>query len=715
MAKHNQKEAEPVYRKKKAIKKDVTQILKKDPTQGLNHKQLAARLGLQTKKEKDKLLKVLEELYMDGYLAEEKPGKYRHLSEDQEIEGTLDMSGKGFGFLKIEGEAEDIFIPPNKTGTALHGDTVKAQIVKGKRRNNQPEGEVLEVRERKKTEFVGTVDVSKQFAFIIPDSPRMDVDIFIPLKHLNGAKNGQKVVAEFIEWPAEAKSPFGRVKQILGEAGDHDTEMNSIIAEFQLPRASPKEVIKEAQAIPETIPEEEAKRRKDYRSVTTFTIDPKQAKDFDDALSIRKLENGNWEIGIHIADVTYYVTEGSALDEEAFNRATSVYLVDRVIPMLPEKLSNQLCSLRPNEDKLAFSAVFEIGERGDVHNQWTGRTIINSDKRFYYEEAQEQIESGTGAFADSLTKLNDIAGILRKRRFEDGAISFETEEVEFELDENSFPVDVVKKVRQDAHLLIEEFMLLANRKVAEFIFSQSESFQKTPFVYRVHEAPPSEKLEQFVKIARSFGYQFDSTDPEKTSASFNQLLDSVEGQPEQNMLESLAIRTMSKAFYTTKQGGHYGLSFDYYTHFTSPIRRYPDMIAHRLLQHYLDNNKDAPDQEYIEKQCKHSSEMEIRAEEAERASIKYKQVEYMAERIGEEYRGLVAGVSSKALFVELPENKCEGRVPLQTLIDDYYEFDDQRYLVRGTNTGRTYQLGDEVEIRVMEANPLDRKLVFEII
>lgn len=715
MAKHKAKEAEPTYRKKKAIKKDVIGILKKDPSQGLNHKQLSTRLGLQTKSEKDKLLKVLEELYMDGYLAQEKPGKYRHLSEDQEVEGKLDMSGKGFGFLKIEGEDDDIFIPPNKTGTGLHGDTVKAQIVKGKRKGNQPEGEVLEVKERNKTEFAGTVDVSKQFAFVIPDSPRMDVDIFIPLKHLNQAKNGQKVVAELLEWPQDAKSPLGRVQQVLGEAGEHDTEMNAIIAEFQLPRAFPKEVLREADAIPESIPEREIQQRKDFREVTTFTIDPKEAKDFDDALSIRRLDSGNWEIGIHIADVTYYVEQGSALDEEAFNRATSVYLVDRVIPMLPEKLSNQLCSLRPNEDKLAFSAVFELSEEGDVKNQWIGRTVINSDKRFYYEEAQEQIETGQGAFADSLTKLNDMAGVLRKRRFEDGAISFETEEVAFELDENSFPVDVVKKVRQDAHLLIEEFMLLANRKVAEFIFSQNASFHKTPFVYRVHEAPPSEKLEQFVKIARSFGYQFDAADPERTSASFNQLLDRVEGQPEQNMLESLAIRTMSKAFYTTKQGGHYGLSFDYYTHFTSPIRRYPDVIAHRLIQYYLTQKGEAPDQEQIEKQCKHASEMEIRAEEAERASIKYKQVEYMAERIGEAYRGLIAGVSNKALFVEIPENKCEGRVPLQTLIDDFYEFDDERYLVRGMNNGRTYQLGDEVEIRVMEANPLDRKLVFEII
>lgn len=711
----NKSKTTPTYTKKKAIRRDVIQILKNDATQGLNHKQLASRLGLKTKKEKDKLLKVLEELYMDGYLAQEKPGKYQHFAKNQEIEGILDMSGKGFGFLKVEGEDEDIFIPPSKTGKALHGDEVKARIVKGKQKNNQPEGEILEVKARNKTSFVGTLDVSEKFAFLVPDSPRMDVDIFIPLKHLNKGDDGQKVVVELLEWPEDAKSPFGKVEQVLGKAGDHDTEMNAIIAEFQLPKAFPKAVLREAEAIPDTIPDDALQNRKDFRKVTTFTIDPKEAKDFDDALSIRQLDNGRWEIGIHIADVTYYVKEGSALDEEAFNRATSVYLVDRVIPMLPEKLSNQLCSLRPNEDKLAFSAVFELDEHGEVWQQWVGRALINSDKRFFYEEAQEQIESQQGAFAESLSKLNQVAKQLREKRFEDGAIAFDTEEVEFQLDDNGFPVDVVKKERKDAHLLIEEFMLLANRKVAEYIFSRNHSFQETPFVYRVHEAPPSEKLEQFVKIARSFGYQFEMNDPEQTSASFNRLLDQVQGRPEQNMLESLAIRSMSKAFYTTKQGGHYGLSFDYYTHFTSPIRRYPDVIAHRLLQHYLTGEGEEPDQDQIEKQCKQASEMEIRAEEAERASIKYKQVEYMSERIGEDYPGLIAGVSNKALFVEIPENKCEGRVPLQTLADDFYEFDEDRYLVRGLNNGRTYQLGDEVEVKVMEANPLDRKLVFEIL
>ena len=715
MAKNKSSTQEPAYRKKKALKRDVIRILKKDPTQGLNHKQLTARLGLKTKTENDKLLKVLEELYMDGYLAQEKPGKYRDFAKDQDVEGKLEMSGKGFGFLKIEEEDEDIFIPPNKTGKALHGDEVAARILKGKKKDNQPEGEVTQIKVRNKTTFVGTLDVSKDFAFLIPDSPRIDVDLFVPLKYLNKGKDGQKAVAELIEWPEDSKSPLGKVTKILGEAGDHDTEMNAIIAEFQLPQAFPKAVLEEANAIPDTIPKSAIKERKDFRDVTTFTIDPKEAKDFDDALSIQQLANGNWEIGIHIADVTYYVEEGSALDEEAFNRATSVYLVDRVIPMLPEKLSNQLCSLRPEEDKLAFSAVFELDNQGQVWNQWIGRTLINSDKRFFYEEAQEQIDKQEGAYADSLSQLNQLAKNLREERFADGAIAFETEEVEFELDDNGFPIDVIKKERKDTHLLIEEFMLLANRKVAEYIFAQNQSFQQTPFVYRVHEAPPSEKLEQFVKIARSFGYQFDMKDPEQTAASFNQLLDQVQGQPEQNMLESLAIRSMSKAYYTTKQGSHYGLSFDYYTHFTSPIRRYPDLIAHRLLQYYLSGEGAAPKQEEVENQCKHASEMEIRAEEAERASIKYKQVEYMAERIGDDYRGLISGVSNKALFVEIPENKCEGRVPIQTLVDDFYEYDDQRYLVRGINTGRTYQLGDEVEIKVMEANPLDRKLVFEML
>ena len=701
--------------KKKAIKKQVKDYLKNNPSQGFNHKQLAAHIGLNTKKEKDKLLKVLEELYLDGFIQETKPGKYKHLEAKEELTGVLDMSGKGFGFVVLEEQEEDIFIPPNKTGRALHGDTVKIKLHKGKKKGGRPEGEIIEVVERGKSQFVGTLELSENFGFLVPDNPKMAVDLFIPLKRLNGGKNGQKVVGELIEWPEDAKSPFGQVTRVLGEAGEHTTEMNAIIEEFQLPTDFPQEVTEEAEAIPDVIPKNEINKRKDLRDVTTFTIDPKEAKDFDDAISIRKLDNGFWEVGVHIADVTHYVRPGTALDKEAYNRATSVYLVDRVIPMLPEKLSNQLCSLRPEEDKLAFSAIFQLNDEAEVKDEWFGKTVINSNKRFFYEEAQESMDTGKGPFSDDLNTIMDLAKKLRKRRFEEGAISFDTDEVEFEMDDDFHPVDVVKKERLDAHLLIEDLMLLANRKVAEFIFSKQESFQKMPFVYRVHEAPPEDKLDNFVKIVKGFGYEFETKDPETISASFNKLLDNVQGQPEQNMLESLAIRTMSKAFYTTKQGSHYGLSFDYYTHFTSPIRRYPDMIAHRLLFHYLTGKGPEPKQDEIEQQCKHASQMEIKAEDAERASIKYKQVEFMADHIGEEYDGLIAGVTNKALFVEIPANKCEGKVPLEDLVDDFYEFDDENYLVRGSEKGRTYQLGDEVKIRVLEANPLDRKLIFDLL
>lgn len=701
--------------KKKELKKEVLKLLKENFNKGFNHKQLGAQIGINTKKEKEKLLKVLEELYVDGYIMEEKPGKYKHLPDDEEdLTGIIHMTSRAFAFVEIENQENDVFIPPGRSGKALDGDQVKIQLKKGKR-GNRPEGEVVEVLERNKSEFVGTVERSENFAFLVPDNPKMDVDLFISLKNLNDARHGQKAVAEMTDWPDTAKNPFGRIVRILGEAGEHDTEMNAIIEEFQLPTDFPQEVLDEANDIPDVIPKSAHKNRKDFRGIPTFTIDPADAKDFDDALSIQKLKNGLWEVGIHIADVTHFVQPGTELDEEAYKRATSVYLVDRVIPMLPEKLSNQLCSLRPDEDRLAFSAVFHLNDQAEVKHEWFGKTIIRSQKRFKYEDAQEVIELQEGTFAQELLKLNELAKVLREIRFQEGAISFDTTEVEFELNDEGRAVDVIKKERKDAHLLIEDFMLLANRKVAEFIFSKQESFKETPFVYRVHESPPDDKLENFVKIASRFGYEINTEDPDQLSHSFNKLLGDVEGRPEQNMLETLAIRTMSKAFYTTKQGGHYGLSFDYYTHFTSPIRRYPDVIAHRLLQHYLTVEGPTPDQDEIEKQCKHSSEMEMKAEEAERASILFKQIEYMAERIGEEYDALIAGVSNKALFVEIPENKCEGKVPLENLVDDFYEFDEENYAIRGTNNGKTYQLGDEVKIRVMEANPMDRKLIFDIL
>jgi len=701
-------------KQKKQIKREVIEILNDNGSKGMNYKQLSSKLGLQKEKERQKLLKIIEELYLDGYLREEKPGKYKSKLNVSEVEGYLHLLKQGFAFVDVEAFDEDVFIPPDKTKNALSGDKVKVKIIKSKK-DKSKEGEVIEVLERHKIQYVGTLEVSDKFAFLIPDARNIDVDIFIPLKKLNNGASGQKVMAEINEWPEGAKSPYGEVKEILGEAGDHTTEMNAIIYEFNLPTDFPNEVLEEANATSEQIDPQTIENRKDFREVTTFTIDPEDAKDYDDALSLQIFEDGTYEVGIHIADVTHYVQTGTKLDEEAFNRATSVYLVDRVIPMLPEKLSNKLCSLRPEEEKLSFSAVFHLDGNANILNEWYGKTIIKSDKRFVYEDAQDLIEQEEGAFAEELKTLNHLAKVLRKHRFEEGAIAFETEEVKFLMDEEGKPFDIIKKVRKDAHLLIEDFMLLANRKVAEFIFNKQESFKETPFVYRVHDAPPPDKLENFVKIANRFGYELNTNNNKTISASFNTLLENLEGKPEKNMMESLAIRTMSKAFYTTKKGGHYGLAFDYYTHFTSPIRRYPDVIAHRLLQQYLIGQYDDVKQEAIEKLCKHSSEMEIRAEEAERASIQFKQIEYMTQFIGDEFEAIISGVTDSTLFVEITENKCEGRIPLSSLIDDYYFFEGENYLLRGVNTGKVFQLGDEAKIRVMEADPVRRKLIFDMV
>jgi ribonuclease R len=570
---------------------------------------------------------------------------------------------------------------------------------------------VVEILERKRMEFAGTIQVSDKFAFFVADSKKMVTDIFVPLTRLNGAENGMKVVVKIVDWTEGHKSPIGQVTKILGRPGEHSTEMNAIIAEFDLPEEFPSEVIEEADAIPAEITEEEIEKRWDFRGTPTFTIDPVDAKDFDDALSIRPLANNQWEVGIHIADVSHYVKENTALDREALDRGTSVYLVDRVIPMLPENLSNHLCSLRPDEDKLTFSVVVVLDANAQVKKEWYGRTIIRSQKRFSYEEAQEILEGSDGPFSQELHTLNRLAYKLRERKFAEGAISFETEEVKFKLDENGKPLGVFKKVRKDAHKLIEDFMLLANRKVAEFIFKKNEQLHDRPFVYRVHDTPDTDKLETFARVAAQFGHKVSFKSEKSIASSLNRLLEEVEGKPEQNMLQSLAIRTMPKAFYTTKKSSHYGLAFAYYTHFTSPIRRYPDIIAHRLLAHYSAKGRPI-DQDYIEAQAKHSSEMEVRAAEAERASIKYKQVEYMQDHIGGEFEGLISGVTDWGIYVEIIENKCEGMVRLSALKDDYYIYDEEHYLIRGQNTGKTYRLGDITRVKVIEANLSQRTIDF---
>jgi ribonuclease R len=589
----------------------------------------------------------------------------------------------------------------------MDGDIVKVAILpqKGKR----TEGEVIEILERKKDQFVGRIEIAPRFAFVVPDNRKMHFDIFIPLERTKYAKHGQKVIAKVIEWPGKNnKNPVGIITEILGDAGNNDVEMHSIMAEYGLPFHFPKEIAEEAEKIPSDISQSEIKKRRDFRNITTFTIDPVDAKDFDDALSIRKTDEGTWEVGIHIADVTHYVRPDSILEKEAFNRATSVYLVDRVVPMLPEKLSNNLCSLRPNEDKLTFSAVFELDNNANILSEWYGKTIIHSNKRFAYEDVQQIIEEKKGEFSEEIHVLNDLAHLLRKDRFKKGAIGFETVEVKFQLDEKGKPLAVVPKIRKDAHKLIEDFMLLANRKVAEFVHFMRKGKDKNTMVFRIHDHPNTDKLNALAIFAKKFGHQI-NLEQEDLSNALNKLVEDVEGKPEQNVLQSLAIRTMAKAKYSTKPEIHFGLAYMHYTHFTSPIRRYPDMMVHRLLEHYLNGGKSVDKDEY-EELCEHSSEMEKLAAEAERSSIKYKQVEYMQTMLGREFEGIVSGVIEYGLFVEIIETKCEGMVRLSELGDDHYEFDADNYRVIGKRNKRILTLGDHVNVKVLKTD-LERRTI----
>ncbi|HCB46557.1 MAG TPA: ribonuclease R, partial [Algoriphagus sp.] len=569
------------------------------------------------------------------------------------------------------------------------------------------EGKVLEILERDRDEFVGRVEISPRFAFVVPDFKKMHKDIFVHRGDLMGAEHNEKVIVKMTEWREGDKNPTGKVIRVLGKAGVHEVEIHSIMAEFGLPFEYPQEADQEANAIPEKITSKEIKARRDFRDVTTFTIDPADAKDFDDAISYRKLENGNLEVGVHIADVTHYVKPKTALEKEAYDRATSVYLVDRTIPMLPERLSNGLCSLRPHEDKLTFACVFEMDSNANVLNHWIGRTIIHSDRRFAYEEAQENIDNQSGDFFQELTLLNDLAKQVRKRRFQHGAVNFETVEVKFKLDEKGTPLGLMIKERKDIHKMIEEFMLLANKYVAEFIFKKRSGADT--FVYRTHDSPDMEKLEIFSGFAKRFGHQMDLDNEKKISSALNKLMDEIQGKPEQNVLEQLAIRSMAKAKYTTEPKGHFGLAFPHYTHFTSPIRRYPDMMVHRLLEHYLDGGK-SPDAEAWEQKCVHSSEREKRAADAERASIKYKQVEYMALAEEKDYDGIVSGVTEWGVFVEITETKCEGMIRVQDMDDDYYDFDQKNMRLIGSRTKKMITLGDKVKVRVVNTD-IDRRTI----
>ncbi|MDH5476554.1 MAG: ribonuclease R, partial [Cyclobacteriaceae bacterium] len=590
-----------------------------------------------------------------------------------------------------------------------NGDIVEVAVHTGEKHGKKPEGRVIKIIERSVKELVGRIEFSPRFSFVIPDNKKFHDDIFVNLDNTLGAAHNDKVIVSITKWPGHDKSPEGKVTRVLGKAGENDAEIHSIMAEFDLPFEFPESVEKEAEQIDDHISKEEIKKRRDFRKVTTFTIDPEDAKDFDDAISIEKLKNGNYEVGVHIADVTQYVRYKTSLEKEAFHRATSVYLVDRTIPMLPEKLSNGLCSLRPNEDKLTFAAVFEMDIEGNLHKEWFGRTIIHSDRRFTYEEAQDRLENKEGDFAEELNILNALAYKLRAKKFKNGAIAFETTEVRFKLDENGKPIEVIPKQRKDAHKLVEDFMLLANKSVATYIFKmKTGNKDKNTFVYRTHDLPNPEKVSAFSEFAKRFGHKL-NTDESVVSQSLNSLMEEIEGKPEQNVLQSLAIRSMAKAKYTTAAEGHFGLAFPHYTHFTSPIRRYPDMMVHRLLQHYLDGGKSVEKEEYEEK-CLHSSEREKRAAEAERASIKYKQVEFMKYAEDKPYDGVITGVTEWGIFVEITETKCEGMVRMVELKDDYYEFDEENYRVIGKRNKKIYTLGDKVIVRVTKTD-IDRRTI----
>ena len=702
--------------KKSELKKLITGLFNKYPNRSFNYKQLSGLLDIKKQTGRQMVQLILNELFENGYITETSPGKYKLMSRSSYVTGIIDMTRKGAAYLIPDDEGEDIFIAQANMNRALNGDHVKV-LQFAHRKHHQPEGEVVEILKRKKNTFVGVVEISNGFAFLVVDSKAMPHDIFIPLKALNGAKNGQKAIAKITEWPKKAKNPIGEIIDVLGDAGDNQAEMHAILAEFDLPHKYPENVIKAAEKIDATITKEEIKKRKDFRKTVTFTIDPDDAKDFDDALSIKKLDNGHWEVGIHIADVTHYVTPKSIIEKEAYNRATSVYLVDRVVPMLPERLSNFICSLRPHEEKLCFSAVFELDDSANVMKKWIGKTVIYSDRRFTYDEAQKIIETGKGDFAEEMLQLDKLAKKLREGRFRNGSIAFERSEVKFNLDENGKPLGVYFKESKDANKLVEEFMLLANKKVAELIGmnelkGRKGAPQKT-FVYRIHDVPNPDKFETFTKFIKRFGYDFRGKDGQPVSSAINSILNQAHGKPEQNIVETLAVRTMAKAVYSTHNIGHYGLAFKYYSHFTSPIRRYPDMMVHRLLERYLNGGRSVNATEYEEK-CEHSSDMEQLATEAERASIKYKQVEFMKDKQGMTFDGIISGVTEWGLYVELIDNKCEGMIPIRDLDDDFYQFDEENYRLVGGRYKKKFQLGDKIKVIVARANLEKKQLDFTL-
>lgn len=723
------------------LAKQILKIFANNPFDAYNHKQISSRIGAGSKAERQEVIRTIQELAEQKHLVEDShKGKYKinpksindDLMPQNYVTGTIDMKQGGKAYVIPEEEGrEDIQIAPNNTHHALHGDTVKVMLFP-QRKMHKPEGQVVEIIRRARTRFVGVIQKQERFAFMVSDSRTMPVDIFIHIDDLGGAENGEKVLVEMTDWPERMNNPVGKVIKRLGKPGDNNVEMQSILAEYDFPLEFPKEVEEEAKKIKKPTKKEIASRR-DFRDITTFTIDPADAKDFDDALSFRELENGHVEVGVHIADVSYYVKPGSAIDREAYERGTSVYLVDRTIPMLPEKLCNEVCSLRQDEEKLCFSVVMEMDSKGKVYDSWMGKSVIKSDRRMAYEEAQEIIENGelkiensADTVAVAILKLHGIAEKLRAARYKSGAINFETQEVKFQLDENAKPIGVYIKESKEANWLIEEFMLLANRTVAEYVGkpsnsrtsrtsrASSETRNTKTFVYRVHDEPNPEKLNTFVEFVAKLGFSMKTSSRKALAESYNRLFENIAGRGEEHMVDTIAIRTMSKAYYSTENIGHYGLAFPYYTHFTSPIRRYPDLMVHRLLERYLQGGKSVNADEY-EDYCRHCSVMEKKAADAERTSVKYKQAEFLADKLGQVFPALISGVSKWGIYAEIEGNKCEGMIPIGSLKDDYYMLDEDNYQVIGRRHGRTYKLGYPVHIRVRRVDLLKKQIDFDLV
>jgi len=719
------------------LTQNILTILRKQNSNPINYKQIAASLGVRDTSTRNLIIKRLKKLQLEDKIEEIERGKYIIKSSKNYYTGIADVTSRGQAYIIVDGLEDDIFINNKNLNHALHGDTVEVYIFK-RRKGGKLEGEISKIIQRKRTEFVGIIQIQERFAFVNCSDTKMYTDIFIQKGKYNNAKNGDKVLVAIEDWPETADSPYGNIIKVLGKPGEHHTEIHSILAQYGLPYEFPKEVENYANSINTSIQKDEIAKRRDMRKDLTFTIDPKDAKDFDDALSFKAIGNNTYEIGIHIADVSHYLKPGTLLDDEAYERATSVYLVDRVVPMLPEVLSNYACSLRPNEEKYTFSAVFKINDKAEVLDKWFGRTVTYSDARFAYEEAQYIIENNKPAqtetssnlvtipetisitgksypvkkeISEAILKINELAKILRKKRMYNGAISFDKVEVKFNLDENNNPEGVYFKETKDANKLIEEFMLLANRSVAEFIGKQAV---KKTFVYRVHDEPDDEKIAALENIIKQFGYKLNTQNRKSTATSLNKLLKDVSGKKEQNLVDTLAIRTMSKAVYTTNNIGHYGLAFDHYTHFTSPIRRYPDVMVHRLLQFYLDKGQSSNEKEYEEK-CAHSSEMEGLAARAERDSIKYMQVKYMSEHQDSNFLGVISGVTDWGIYVEIIDNKCEGMVRLQDIKDDHYTFNREEFAAIGDRLKKVYQLGDEVYVKVKKADLARKELDFELL